>query len=232
MDYAVLERKRAAYLGRVTGINTSIGTFVVATSSTHLLKQWRDSLASIFREHQTIIDNMLEHDNADEDKIAQDAERFRVAHCNALCALEDKADAVILHNPTDDLPMLQADFDAISFQFAEFEMFKIDYSEESVTVGELRTRVEDLKPIQSQYLATWSKLHDKSDANRKEELVGVRKTFTAAYYGVIGWINEEITRRVPSSSASTFATPSASAASPTVKLPKTELCKFDGSPET
>lgn len=88
--YANLEHRRAGYLGRITKIQTFVAEYDPVFSTTNELKSKKEILTKVYANHEQVIIQMYDHEDADQDKIAEEVDRFETAYCVALGAIEDK----------------------------------------------------------------------------------------------------------------------------------------------
>jgi hypothetical protein len=195
MSYESLNRTRAAQLGIVTKVTNSINAFNPLTQSTHVLKALKENLTSAQRAHQTAINAMLDHDDADLDQIDDDIDTFRQAHVNAFALLDEKLEALRADIDVDNTVAITGDFEATKYQFNEFEVFIDECDTTCITVSELRMRLKDLSPLLPKYIQLWTQLHARGDNLRKNELKEERKTFTTSFYKAVGWFDNAISSR-------------------------------------
>lgn len=230
-DYVTLERKRAARIGQVTKLHNAVEEFDIATDHVSVLHNHKSMLPTHYDKHELLIDLMFDSEDADQDKINADIENFRIAYCNALGAIEDKLDAIARADARSQPTTFSADFRAIELQFGEFQTFQEEYNAESTSISNLRSRRDDLKPLHALYQAAWLKIHGEADETRQSELIRNRKSFAEGFYDTIGWFDDEIARRTPAvvAQSSPARAPSSDL---TAKLPKLELVKYDGTPDT
>lgn len=223
-NYAALGRKRASQLGQLTKLQNSVDVFNCETQSISILRTYLKSLVGHHDSHNSIIDQMLDCDEADVEKLNEDIERFQVLYCITYSALEDKIDVMEREMEKNTPTSYANDFRALEHQFDEFQAFHDAYEVDSTSVDNLRKRLFDLDPLHSRYQAAWLKIHAESNEEGKSELVRKRNSFSEAYYDIVGWFSEEIARRAPR-----YSNPSSSSA---IKLPQIDLPRFNGDPDT
>ena len=217
--YARLDKKRAGYLGQLTTLTRSINSFDIATSSLHSIQLWRESLNDVKQKHQLVVEEIMDDDEADYDKIHHDEELFSSALFTASCSLENCSALA-----------LQGELRSIESLLTAFEEVR-DANDDEMTTDELISRLNDLKPMHANYISAWNKCNDRSNNAQKISLNASLKKFSSDYYALIGWLTQEIKRKSPESLLEPTALGRSTTQSVNVRLPTIELEKFDGSPD-
>jgi hypothetical protein len=224
VSYQSLNTKRASQLRQVTKIHNEVKTFDENLHSIFVLRNHREYLLNAHRIHQELINNLMDHEDADFEKIEEDIDKFRTAHSNAMTLLEEKLEKAKQGSREDNLAALQAQFDAVVYSFYEFKIFIADESSINLSAHELRFRMNDLQKIQSQYHELWGKIYAISDDPEKECLRSERVKFNADCYKTLGLFDA----RLQSSNVPPVSRTPRNTAEP--KLPKIELPSYNGQP--
>ena len=228
--YARLDKKRAGYLGQLNTLTRSVGSFDISTSPLHSIQLWRETLNDVRDKHKLVVEEIMDDDEADFDKINQDEELFNSAFFTTSCLLEKCSVLARQKQTNEELPLLEGELRSLESLLGAYEGIRYSTDDE-ISSDELISRLNDLKPLNSMYIAAWNKCNERFDGSKKIALDASLKLFSSNYYALIGWLTKEIKRTSPESLLEPNALGRSAIQTSHVRLPQIELEKFDGSPD-
>lgn len=214
-------------LGQVTKVFNEVKKFDPMLHSIHVLRSHREYLNNAMHNHQAIVNSLMDHEDADFTEIEESIDKFRVAHSNAMCHVEELMEKAKAGTRDDSLAALQAQIDAVIHAFYEFKFFITNESNDQVPASELKFRMKDLQQVQHQFLDLWSKMYALQDDTEKELWKLERAKFNTDFYKTMSWFDARVN---PAASSGAGTTPRAPRTTTEPKLPKIELPTFDGQP--